>query len=371
MSSFSGPMSDREMSDPPPLCLEERVVKAINRAADREFVSYLEEAWRCFNTGSHGAAIVWTWCGVMKYLHRVVTNVGTDVFKFRYDKTLEPDSDIGQILDGDFIVTLEKTKLLGLDSNVGLKSWLHNFKKRRDDLAHGNWENPASREEAARYIQEAVERLLGTSFRSHRLRLECVDIRDLAMKYKYDFVSARIVELMDSVMDKERLPNVAHQLLDDCRNDAAKNERTLRNLWHAIFATIESHEQPEIISHAIRLIAESRGIPTNPKSSPTVIVQEPDANDIRPQSFNEDACWRLFRLDIWQIGNLTDHQRRDFYYVILDMLESELRRKETSGSTRYIRFNEGSPILKHALTSFKEKVTNAIACLREDANVSA
>lgn len=350
---------------PRPLDLEEKLVTAINKIADPMFVPYLKEAWRCFNAGSYSAAVVLTWCAVMGYLHAIVDRVGKDIFSFHYGKKLDSLADISSVFDDEFIQVCRKMKILELNTNAQLLSWLNLFRRRRGELAHGKWQIPALPEEAVKYIEDAVKFFLQTSFEAHRLSLTTNDIRDLAMKYQDKFDINRIIELIGLVADPENIPkNICHALLDDCRKEPPRNAETLRDIWHAFYAQINKENQSKIIEHAIRVMADTRGLRTRYQDGVWIIkdIFNEDDADLAPLPIQHDGFWRLFRFHIWTRKDLSESEQNAFYAIIYAMLIDEIAQRQNRDP--FLRLGEDYRLAEYAPAQYQSMINQALNELR-------
>jgi hypothetical protein len=303
----------------------------------------------------------------MHYLHALVNRLGKDVFAFRCGKKPESYDDIESILDAEFIQTCVKIHILHLDINVSLLAWLNQFRIRRGELAHGQWQRAASREEAVQYVEEAADYLLGVSFETHDLKLMSEDIHDLAVKYQGEFSSDRISELLDSVADPEKMfDKVCHSLLDDCRKEPARNAKTFREIWHAAYSRIEPQHQPEILAHAIRLMAKTRGLDTKLQDGVQVLDdlyrEDENAIDLRTVPIQEEAFGRLFRLQIWTRPDLAESERNTFYAIIHAMLLDEIAQREHRDPM--LKLNEDRIIAEHAPPQYQAMINQALEELK-------
>lgn len=350
---------------PRPLVREERLAKAINKIADPMFVPYLEEAWRCFNVGSYNGTIVWAWCAVMGYLYAIVDNTCKDIFSFHCGKKLDSLTDINSVLDDGFIQVCRKIKILDIDKNVQLSSWLNQFRRRRGELAHGKWQIPALAEEAVKYIEDTVEFFLQTSFKQHRLNLTTNDIRDLAMKYRDEFDITRIAELISFVTDPENIAeNICHVLLDDCRKENPRNMRTLRDIWHTSYAQINKENQSKIIEHAIRVMADAQGLRTRCQDGVWIVkaILDEDNADLTALPVQYDGFWRLFRFYIWRRNDLSESEQNAFYAIIYAMLIDEITQRQNRDP--FLKIGEDYMIAEYAPAQYQSMINQALNELR-------
>ncbi len=162
-----------------PMENEARFISAINQIADLEFVPYLREAWLCYVSQTYNASLIWIWCAVSCYIRAVVQHVGEDLFRFHFDGAYES---LERVNDEQLLETCRKMGLLGFLDPARF-GWVNDFRTRRNDLAHGKWNELATPKIVTDFAEGAVRNLLCRSVKEHDLSVDTATLYEFVKFY--------------------------------------------------------------------------------------------------------------------------------------------------------------------------------------------
>lgn len=252
---------------------EARLAEAINRVADVEFIPFFDEVWRCFNSHSYNAALVWTWCSVSCYMRSVVCKLGEDIFAFQYRKGKEKEKEyesLSEIKDGEFVETCKEMGILELREDSNVYDWVTSLRDRRNGLAHGKWKDhdgnslAATPDEVVGYVCRAVEIFFKVPIDSRELAINTAKLKDFATTYKKLVSLNRAKILVEAIGDRHSMLECCHDLLTIYRTGDAgdvKNFENVRRLWRAMFQSLDKPES--VIQRVLRYSAEALGMTAN------------------------------------------------------------------------------------------------------------
>jgi len=308
-----------------PLETEARLIAAIHRVADAEFVPYLLEVWRCYTTHAYNSALVWLWCAASCYIREVVRHLGEDIFWLRFGETYES---LERIHDDQLLEACRKMGILGL-SDPARFGWISDFRTRRNDLAHGHWNEATTPQVVADLAESAVENLLAVSVRDHALAVDTTTIYDLTRDYPRPIDEQRAAELIAAVVDPANLQEVCHRIVALYVAEDAANAESVRRVWRATYERLEYHQRLTVAQRLIRDMARSLGLGIERDEDGWAVtgMSEEDAEKVR----SERKFRALLDLDLWRDTDLEGIYHEGYYEVFLRLFQEEVKRRKTGG----------------------------------------
>ncbi len=340
-----------------PLENEARLIAAINQVADPELAPYLREAWQCYTNQAYNSAIIWIWCAASCYIRSVVRRVGEDIFQFRLGVTYES---LERVNDEQLIETCRAMGILGLSDSTRF-GWIDDFRMRRNDLAHGQWQEVATPNTVVDLAEGAVQNFLARSIRDHVLAVDTTTIYDMIRSRSSPVDPQRAEALSGAVTDQDNLLNFCHRLIGLYVSGEAANLENVRLVWRATYQRLDITQRETVIRRAIQDTARPLGLHARFDADRWLVdlMPEEEARKVR----SEERFRAMLDIGLWMDVDLPEIHREGYYEIFLRFLQDEVERKQTpeGGSDippRYFR-----RIREHAPERYMTRVNELVAQL--------
>ncbi|MGH9803449.1 MAG: hypothetical protein ACRD82_24050 [Blastocatellia bacterium] len=331
----------------PLLTLELRLAQSINRVKDPEFFPFLEEAWRCFNAQALNAACVWVYTAAICYVKALVKLVGEDIFEFRY---LNPGQDaagkkrdtqkeykgLNVIKDFEVIKVCEEMGMLNL-RDATILNWVSKLRDKRNDLAHGHWNKPATVDEVINFTEKAVTHFLAIPLDVRQTVVDIFTLRDFAKYANIPLTYERAQKLMPGVnKDIEKLCSdlLGDYLLKEADQVGIDN---VKALWRASYGRLPDENQARIQKQVIGKMASFLSLKLTIRKiedidrwfvESRVTESNEPVNDWQEQ---REKFLRFIDLDLWVDRELPAEPKDAFYQIFQHFLQTEVQRQEDTG----------------------------------------
>ena len=329
------------------LNFEERLARAINRVADREFMVYFQEAWTCFVSRAYNSALVIIQTASSCYIKKFVERVAPDVFEYyhwRHIEKVEKDTDsfstrenerqkippafssLSRLNDSELIKICREAGILPFPSESMDEAldWYSRLRERRNALAHGEWTDRSSPEEVTVAAENGMKYLFSFRLDSQRLALDAKIIIEL-VAYGHEVVEqSRAESLVVAVPESERL-TVIERLLDVYRSEEDLTRprvysiNRIRSFIVAAIRMLSEQDRANCFKRLINLMGECSGVRLTLKNATWdkskrerfTGITEPCRNSFR----------RMVELRIWNQDDLPGVYRAGFYEAILHFFD--------------------------------------------------